>query len=402
MCALRTEPPIDPGSCACPLAGRAQPDELVRVAFDSLRERICVLDRDGRIVLTNAAWDRFAHQNGASPDRCGPGVNYLEVCRSAHGPFSERASEAALGIDSVLHGAVPQFSLIYPCPSPWRKAWFRLAARPPRRFRNGAVILHSEITSQVLLAEKLRHFLGIRPDAAMRNREELEALTARLFREQEEERRRVAAELNGGLSQRVAALTLQAAHLAARAAAPGQSYAFEECVASLGHDLRHLSGDLYPALLDRFGLAAALRDCCTEFTRKQRIPVNYVHRGISARLPVQAASTLYRIAAEALANVAKHARARRTWVTLSRTAQGLRLAIRDDGAGFHPAAVEPGSGLGILAMRERLRAVSGSLSIRSRPGGGTKVVALVPLSSAGDQPRAAIPGDIVVDPLDQH
>ena len=506
MCASPKEPSIDAGSSSHPSVDSGRRDELVRIAFDSLRERICLLDGSGQIVATNEAWDRFAHENGASLRRCGPGVNYLEVCRSAKGPFSEHALDAAIGIDTVLRGGVPQFGLDYPCPSPSRKAWYRLIALPARRPHSGAVLLHSEITSQVLLAEKLRHtqvhygalwenpvdvatvlaaggniryqslaseaVLGMRPEelaghaifefvhaedldavrkllrdclsypagkhaaeyrfrdksgswrlvesiarklrsdpeegiilntrdithrrmaeravlakqnALIGNREELEALAARLFREREEERRRLAAELNGELSQRLAGLTLQAAHLAACAAIPDQSHAFEESVVSLGRDLRRLSSDLYPAMLEHFGLAVALRDYCAEFTRKHGIPVNYVHRGISARLPVHAASTLYRIAEGALANVVQHAQANRVWVTLSRTAQGTRLAIRDDGAGFHPAAVEPGSGLGILAMRERLRTVNGSLSIRSHPGGGTKVVALAPPSSTRDQ-----------------
>jgi len=513
MCASRKEWQIDSGSSPHPNTGHAPRDELARLAFDSLRERICLLDGDGRIVLTNEAWDRFARENGASLSRCGPGVNYLDVCRSAKGAFSEHALDAAVGIDTVLRGAVPQFSLDYPCPSPSRKAWFRLIVRPPRRTNVGAVILHSEITSQVVLAEKLRltqaHYgalwenpvhvatvlaasgyiryqspaseavLGVPSDelaghaifefvhaddvdavrkllrdclsdpvgkhaaeyrfrdksgswrlvesiacklrsdpeegiilntrdithrrtaeravlarqkALIRDRGELEALAARLFREREEERRRVAAELNGSLHQRLATLTLQAAHLAASAALPDRSRAFEESLASLGRDLRHLSGDLYPAMLEHFGLAVALRDYCAEFTRKHGIPVNYVHRGVSAHLPVHAASTLYRIAEEALANVAQHAHAKRVWVTLSRTAAGTRLAVRDDGAGFNPAALEPGLGLGILGMRERLRAVNGSLSIRSRPGGGTKVVALAPLSAAGDPPRAPAVG----------
>jgi PAS domain S-box-containing protein len=499
------------------------PDELVQIAFDSLRERICVLDRDGSIVLTNQAWSQSARENGASPDRCGLRVNYLRVCRIATGPFSERGLEAAMGIETVLRGAAPHFTLDYPCPSPSRKAWFRLIARPLRRPHGGAVILHSEITSQVLLAEKLRrtqaHYsallenpvdaatvlaadgniryqspasegvLGIRPeelvghpifefvhpddsdtvrgllrdclryphlkhrceyrfrnrngswrmlesiarkllfnpeggiilnsrdithqkmaektllakqDALVRNREELEALAARLFRKQEEERRRVAAQLNGNLTQTLAAMSLQVAHLAAPAAAPGQSHALQECIASLGHYLHDLAGSLHPAMLDHLGLAVALRDYCAEFTRKQGIPVNHVHRGISTRLPLHTTSILYRIAEEALANVARHAHANQAWVTLSRTAKGIRLTIRDDGAGFDPAAVAPGSGLGILAMRERLRAVKGSLSIRSRRGGGTDVVALAPLSTAGNQPRAAIARNVVVDPLDQH
>jgi two-component system, NarL family, sensor histidine kinase UhpB len=501
----------------------AQPDELVQIAFDSLRERICVLDRDGTIVLTNQAWSQSARENGASLGRCGLGVNYLRVCRIAAGPFSERASEAAVGIETVLRGGAPHFALDYPCPSPSRRAWFRLIARPLHRPHGGAVVLHSETTSHVLLAEKLRRkeaqfsamwenpvhvatvlaadgniryqspaseaVLGYRPeelvghpifefvhaddsdavrallrdcrrcahrkcaceyrfrgrdgswrmlesiasnllshpeggivlnsrdithqkmaektllakqDALLRDRGELEALAARLFRDREEERRRVAAELNGKLNQRLAAMNLQASHLAAGAAAPGQSHALQESLDSLGRDLHHLGGALYPAMLDHFGLAVALRDYCVEFTRKRDIPVNYVHRGISTRLPVHTAATLYRIAEEALANVAKHARANQVWVTLSRTAKGIRLAIHDDGAGFDPAAIEPGSGLGMLAMQERLRAVKGSLSIRSLPGAGTEVVALAPLSSAGDQPCAPVAGNVVVDPFDQH
>ena len=474
------------------VTGRA----ISRTVLDSLQERICVLDRDGWIVLTNQAWDLFAKTAGADAARCGMGVNYLQVCRTARGAFSERALEAASGIEIVLRGASAQFTMDYPCPSP-SKAWFQLTARPLRRTHTGAVILHSEITSHVLIAEKLRktqaHYgalmenradvatvlatdgsiryqspaseavLGIRPeelvghpifefvhpddlegvrkllreclrdprrkhpcayrfrnrdghwrilesiarkiscpeagiilnsrditdqklaektllekqDALARNGQELEALAARLFREREEERRRVAAELQGNLSQRLAAISLQAGHMAPLTAAPGQVQALQESVAGLDRDLRRLAGTFYPAGLDQFGLAVALRDYCAELSRKQGIPVNYVHRGISTRLSGNIAATLYRIAEEALANVAQHAHASRVWVALSRTANGTRLAIRDDGAGFDPATIEPGCSLGILAMRERMRAVKGSISIRSRPGHGVEIVALV-------------------------
>ncbi|MGA3039966.1 MAG: PAS domain S-box protein [Bryobacteraceae bacterium] len=503
-----------------------QPDELVQVAFDSLRERICVLDRNGAIVVTNRAWSQFARESGASPSRCGTGIDYLRVCRTATGPFSEHALEAAMGIESVLRGASPHFALDYPCPSPSRKAWFRLTARSLCRPNTGAVVLHSEITSSVLLAEQLRstraHYgallenpadvatvltvdgviryqspasedvLGMRSedlagrpifefvhpedqeamrkllctclhsphrkhfreyrfrnrdgswrlvegvarkllssreggiilnsrdithqklaeqtllakqDALGRERKDLETLAARLFREREEERRRVASELNGALNQRLASINLLAAHMATGAAGAGQRHALQECVASLGRDLSQISAALYPTMLDHFGLAVALREYCADFTRKQGIPVNYVHRGISTRLSLRSAATLYRIAEEALANVARHAHANQAWVTLSRTAKGIKLAIRDDGAGFDAAAADAGSGLGMLAMRERLRAVNGSLSIRTRPGAGTEVAALAPwaaLLSAGNQACTAVAGDVVVDPLDQH
>ncbi len=500
----------------------SQPVDLAQIAFDSLRERICLLDCDGAIILTNHAWSQSARENGADPNRCGQGVNYLQVCRTAMGQFSEHALEAAIGIETVLRGATAQFTLDYACPSLSRQAWFRLIARPLRRPQSGAIILHSEITGQVVLAEKLRrtqaHYsallenpvdaatvlaangniryqspasecvLGLGPeelsghsifefvhpddadplrkvlrdclrypsrkqvcqyrfrkrdgswlmlegiarrllsdpavgiilnsrdityqkiaekkqlakqDALERSHEELEALAARLFREQEDERRRMAAELNGNLSQRLASVSLQAAYLGVHAANQGQSHDLQERVAGLGRDLHALAGVLYPAILDHFGLAVALREFCTEFTHREGIPVTYGHRGISARLPGHTAVTLYRIAEEALRNVARHAHAGEAWVTLSRTAKGIRMSVRDEGAGFDPVAVESGSGLGILAMRERLRAVKGSLSVRSHPGAGTEVVAVVPLLSAVNQPCAAITGNVIVGPLDQ-
>src|SRR5580700_5584702 len=95
----------------------SHPVDLVQIAFDSLRERICVLDCDGAIILTNHAWSQSARENGADLNRCGQGVNYLQVCRTAMGQFSERALEAAIGIETVLRGAVPQFTLDYPFPS---------------------------------------------------------------------------------------------------------------------------------------------------------------------------------------------------------------------------------------------------------------------------------------------
>jgi PAS domain S-box-containing protein len=505
------------------LTSIVDPDELIRVVFDSLRERICVLDQSGAIVMTNQAWDRFAIENGANPNRCGPGVNYLRTCRASTGPFSEGAYEAAAGIEGVLWGVRQEFTLDYTCPSPLRKAWCRLVARPLGQPHSGAILLHVETTSQVLLATKLRQaqaqssalsenpvdvatvlaadgsirfqspashgVLGVPPeeligrpifefvhpgdtdairrllraclrypsrkhpalyrfrnrdgswrmmegiarkiasqpeggvilnsrdithrrlaeqtllakqDALVRERDELSALAARLFREREEERRRVAVELNSNIGRRLASVSLQTAHLRAQAAGAGRSQGLEDSLAGVGRDIHQLGDGLYPSMLDTLGLAVALRDYCTEFARKEGIPVNYVHRGLSIRLPGYTASILYRIAEDALANVAQHAHANRAWVTLSRTAKGIRLAIRDDGAGFDAAAAALGSGLGIVAMRQRVRAERGSLTIQSSPGEGTEVVALVPLLAARNQPRAAVASKVVVDPLGQH
>ena len=96
----------------------------------NVADNACAPPADGTIVLINEAWSQAARASGAAPGRCDPGVNYLRICRTATGPFAERAVEAARGIETVLRGAAPHFSLDYPCPSPSRNAWFRLVARP--------------------------------------------------------------------------------------------------------------------------------------------------------------------------------------------------------------------------------------------------------------------------------
>ena len=477
-----------------------QLDSLSQLALDSVRDRICLLDGRGTILLTNSAWESFAQSNGAKPHSCGWGINYLEVCRAARGPFSEGASAAAAGIQKVLRGIATHFILDYPCPSNSRKAWFRLTARPLAHAEGGALISHSDVTDRVLLAEELRcaearysaimenpadaatvvtpegtvHYqspgservFGHRADALLgrnfaelvhqedspllagilhdcaagngqkhraelrirdgngswrvvesvarklathpacrivinsrditdkkqaeralrekqnfleRQGEELGSLVARLLRQHEDERRRIAAELRESACSRLALLTLQAAQLAALPAPDANELqALRDGVGRLSELLRYLAQDLHPAMLDHLGLAVTLREYCQEFQAKRGVQVTYCHREVGARLPGPVASALYRVAEEALANVARHARTQRAWVSLSRTARGIRLVVRDRGCGFDPAGLADGSSLGILAMRERLRLVNGTLAVRSTPGQGTEIVSLVP------------------------
>ena len=96
------------------------------------------------------------------------------------------------------------------------------------------------------------------------------------------------------------------------------------------------------------------------------------------KLPGVLQTTLFRIAQEALANVAKHSRARRVEIALERRAAGLELRITDDGAGFDSAAVQGGSTWGLRTMRERAEAVGAQLQIDSRPGHGTTVSVRMP------------------------
>jgi two-component system, cell cycle sensor histidine kinase and response regulator CckA len=117
--------------------------------LDALRAEIAVLDGDGRILVVNAAWERFARQEGGDPARCGAGVNYLEVCDAVTGEDAHQARAAAVAIHQALRGEACDEAIEYPCHSPDVQRWFRMRVRPLNGDDGGrAVVLHENITAR--------------------------------------------------------------------------------------------------------------------------------------------------------------------------------------------------------------------------------------------------------------
>jgi PAS domain S-box-containing protein len=147
--------------------------------------------------------------------------------------------------------------------------------------------------------------------------------------------------------------------------------------------LRHLSHELRPTILDDLGLKPALEFLADGVWRRTGLKV-VVDGSPGGRLPTPIETALYRIVQEALTNVTKHARATRVSIALERSDGLLRCAIHDDGAGFDVAAVlaRRGSrGLGLTGIRERLHAINGTLDIVATPRGGTRLAISVPLEA---------------------
>lgn len=118
--------------------------------LDSLSEHIAVIDSTGMIVAVNAAWKKFAEENG-SREKDFIATNYLNICETAsHYPNGEEADEVTKGIIAVLRGEVPEFTIEYPCHSPTKYRWFLMCARPIRYPYKGAVISHFNITDRKL------------------------------------------------------------------------------------------------------------------------------------------------------------------------------------------------------------------------------------------------------------
>jgi signal transduction histidine kinase len=142
---------------------------------------------------------------------------------------------------------------------------------------------------------------------------------------------------------------------------------------------------MQPEPLESARLPEALADVAGKFTRIHGVPASVTTTGQPRRIRPEAEITLLRAAQEALVNVARHARAGKVGLTLSYMEDQVNLDIRDDGVGFDPqpaGATVParagGSGYGLLAMRQRVEGVAGTLEVESAPGGGTAISASVP------------------------
>ncbi len=207
-------------------------------------------------------------------------------------------------------------------------------------------------------------------------------LSHRLLTAIEEERRRLGRELHDDVSQRLAGLAIDAARiereLQSAPARAAELRALREEIVALSADLHALSRLLHPSVLDDLGLVEALRAEADRFTRMESISVELQLEEPEPRLSEDSALCLYRIAQEALRNVARHAAAATVAISLRATNGGCELEVRDDGVGFEFER-RRGRGLGLASMHERAQLVGGRLAVTSAPQRGSSVVAWVPL-----------------------
>lgn len=215
---------------------------------------------------------------------------------------------------------------------------------------------------------------------------EITALNDRLMKAQEEERSRIAGELHDGVLQKLTLLSLSIG--AAKRQVPPDSEAKEKIgdvqkkLIEVGADIRQLSHELHPPVLQDSGLPEALASYCEEFARAQDIPVSCETDKTVRDLSTGVALCIYRIAQEALGNVAKHSAAKKVQVRLTRSDSQVCLSVSDDGVGFAPNQARKSGGLGLINMRERVRQLQGTLEFESEPGCGTTVRAEVPFRPA--------------------
>lgn len=222
-----------------------------------------------------------------------------------------------------------------------------------------------------------------------RARERLEVLSHRLLEAQETERRHLARELHDEIGQTLSMVKIdlqtmqqlpQARPLAAQL---GESISLVERAL---HQVRALSVELRPSLLDDLGLIPALRWYVDRQAQRGGFTARFVAAPLQARLTSELETVCYRLVQEALTNVVRYAQARQVEVELQQREAELCLFIRDDGLGFDVAAalkqVMQGTSLGLLSMQERVSLVGGQIEIKSAPRQGTVIQARLPLKYA--------------------
>ncbi len=217
----------------------------------------------------------------------------------------------------------------------------------------------------------------------LEQRESLRGMAQKLVTAQESERQRISRELHDELGQALTAHLIGLRLLQDDLADQGP--ALRDRLDPLILDtvdildrMRQLAQDLRPPAVDTLDLPSALDSFCQEYGRRLRLPILFEAEPIPPTSDM-VAITLYRFLQEALTNVARHAQATRAWVELSSEDQSISLTVQDNGRGFQEGAHT--NGIGIQGMHERLTIAGGSLTVRSAPGRGTIITALLPLAT---------------------
>lgn len=341
----------------------ARSERQFSAAFEAVPVGLLLLDADGRIALVNAAAARlFAYPRSELP---GQPVEVLVPAAAQRVKAFADAPRMAAGADAgVPLDAVDKLGRAL-------RVDFGLTRvdTPHGEFVLATVV---DLADRQLIEQ----VQGAR------------ALTRRVIEAEDNQRKRMAREIHDALGQPLTALKLDLGWLARRLAAvrpdlQARAVEMEGLAAATIDEVRRLSAQLRPAILDEQGLAAAVRWQVEDFEKRARMRCSLkLHDDVD--WDADACTVAYRVLQESLTNVARHAGASRVGVSLHRDADGQGvLEISDDGCGFDATQPHRPGASGLMGMQERASLQGGSLQVLRRPGAGATVRLRLPCASAG-------------------
>ena len=224
-------------------------------------------------------------------------------------------------------------------------------------------------------------------DGLSADRARMQKLATEVLKAGERERAALARELHDSTAQRLAAILMQLGAMARDTTDPvaaGRLEQLREMMHEVLEEVRLLSHTVHPRVLDDLGLVAALQNLARETSSGTGIDIDVEAPRDLADLSPSVSTVLYRVAQESVRNAVRHASPRVVRICLTVDHATATLEVRDDGRGFDvPGAEARRPGMGLFTMRERVALVVGRFDIRSAPGGGTSVLAVVPMTDAG-------------------
>jgi PAS domain S-box-containing protein len=362
------------------MSERREAQRRFRRLFESAPDAMVIVGPDGRIALVNGHAERtfgYARQE----------LVRQPVAMLAPEAFREAAAH---GIDAffadprMFHLGTDGTPEVRGLHKDGREIPLQLTVSPLQTEIGLLAIAAIRDLTERKHAELQRELLNLENCAS---RERLAVLSTRLLAAQENERRTIARELHDEIGQALTAVSVNLQTLQTAPDGPGRLEILEESIAITQQTLRQvrdLSLDLRPSLLDDLGLGPALRWYLERQGQRLGCEIALEDALGDARQPPLVETTCFRIAQEAVTNVARHASARSVRVRVAHTASALELTIEDDGAGFDVQAARQraseGHSLGLLGMEERALLAGGHMEITSSPGQGTRVVARLPLA----------------------
>jgi signal transduction histidine kinase len=222
--------------------------------------------------------------------------------------------------------------------------------------------------------------------------QELSHVSWQLLEKQESLARRLSRDLHDELGQTLTALkTNFSRHSAAPCVDPAWIQDCTDLLKSSIRDAHEISQLLRPTLLDDFGLEPALAWLCEKFEERHKIQVSYAS-DIARRLEEQTETHIFRIAQEALTNIARHANASYVRVTFAQDENGARLEISDNGVGLPPVKLAGHASFGLTGMKARARSLQGEMHIESVQGRGTTIVVTFPLQESTHEKNSHLVG----------
>lgn len=388
---------------------------------DALPQLLCLVNNQGQVLRTNLIVERWAI--GKVREVLGADLHSL-LHRQCEDPACELRHALQIAWQTLALTGSSEFELPDALPDRAIKVDLRLMPDPGAQVEplsgNYAVCIVSDVT-QLRLAQEGQRILnqeletrvrerteelsaavrGLRAEVTRRelaesslrkSRNELSLLSEQLMKAQEVERKRISQDLHDAVGQSLSAIKYSLERAALMLGAPQLGNPLKvinktvEYVQNTIDEVRTISENLRPALLDSLGAVSAIRWLCREWSEVfSDIDVEINLHITDADVQEPLGTTLFRTVQEALNNVARHSKATRLAIAVCKESEYVRVDIADNGAGFDPDSNAMRRGHGLSGIRERVSNSGGQFSLTSYPGGGTHLTLFWPVRPGIDQ-----------------